>query len=305
MDKPRIDPSSPGALDEVDRQLIAAVIRAPVASYAQWAQELGVSAHTVARRYRRLHSGGIVRVVGRTLPGFGGRLAWLMRIQASPDKLERAARELARVPTTRWVRFSLDGGELTCGALTTLNPEAEFLARLRAGLGQGAIHMHQLLTVWGAPGAVVTSPEPLDAADRHLLELLSRDGRASTTELAAQLGVDQATVSRRRSKLIANGVAYFEADIHPDALSRTGDALFWFQVSPGHVRALGEYLYASGVCRFVAACSGRYQLVANAIVESPRGLTRFYDSLADAPIPATAILGCDILPMGRALKRAG
>ena len=51
-------------LDEVDRQLVHALMLAPRASFRQLAGVLGVSDQTVARRYRRLAETAGLRVYG-------------------------------------------------------------------------------------------------------------------------------------------------------------------------------------------------------------------------------------------------
>ncbi|MBT0958346.1 Lrp/AsnC family transcriptional regulator [Alphaproteobacteria bacterium KMM 3653] len=48
--------------------------------------------------------------------------------------------------------------------------------------------------------------EPIDTTDRQLLTLLRRDGRASVTALAAELGLSRVTVKQRMARMQASGV---------------------------------------------------------------------------------------------------
>lgn len=63
------------------------------------------------------------------------------------------------------------------------------------------------------------APVPLDAADRHLVEALSRDGRRSAARLASELGISRQAVTQRIRELERRGVIRgFRADVDPRAL---------------------------------------------------------------------------------------
>lgn len=65
----------------------------------------------------------------------------------------------------------------------------------------------------------VPGPVSLDAADRHLLEVLSRDGRRSAARLAQELGISRQAVTQRIRDLERRGVIRgFRADVDPHAL---------------------------------------------------------------------------------------
>ncbi len=61
--------------------------------------------------------------------------------------------------------------------------------------------------------------QPLDAADRRLVEALSRDGRRSAARLAQELGISRQAVAQRIRELERRGVFRgFRADVDPVAL---------------------------------------------------------------------------------------
>lgn len=287
-------------LDDLDRSLLAAVIRHPDGSYAQWAKQLESSARTVARRFELLIRHGVVRVRGRTLPGFGGRIAWLTRIHAAPSRLGPIAAELAALETTRWVRLSADRGELICGVITVPSIYDDLLFRLHSTVPARDIQVHQLLHVWGRPGSVTSGAENIDDLDRALLATYAIDGRATATRVAKSLRIDAATVSRRRRKLIEAGILYFEADVHPEALTPSGDINMWLRVRPGCIEKLGRHLRELPETRFVAATSGQHQIMANVVVASAADVVGFVDRLE-----GFGIVDAEIVPMGDALKRSG
>ncbi|MER6516812.1 AsnC family protein [Streptomyces sp. NPDC060334] len=77
-------------LDELDRRLIHALQIDGRASFSRIASVLGAPERTVARRYHRLRSELVVRVVGLVDSRRIGMLDWFVRMTARP------------MPPTRW-----------------------------------------------------------------------------------------------------------------------------------------------------------------------------------------------------------
>ena len=291
-------PAQP-VLDALDRRLLAELDREPTVSFAALAERLDVSPRTVARRYAVLHHRGIVRVVGRTAAGFGGQEAWLGRAQAAPAVVDELATTLAAHAGTRWVRASRGGTELVYGLVlpTVTDPLLRLVPddpRVRS------VVLHDLLHVWAAASTAVTHPDRvLDELDRRLMAELATDGRVETSALASRLGVDASTVSRRRRRLVDEGIVHFEADIHPGALSSAGDAMVWLSVEPGSIRAVGQWLREQSECRFVAACSGPAAVVAHLVVPGTGGMLGFVDER----LAGRGVSAVEVVPMGRVYKR--
>lgn len=300
MSQPR-RPSGPAplpTLDALDRRLLAALDRDPGAPVSALAQSLGASTRTIARRYARLRETDVVRVVGRTLPGFGGRLVRSARVAVVPGAALAVAQTLADEPESRWVRVSRDRREVHAGFVGEQGPLAADALDARAGvLGVTVV---ELLRVWaGSRQPALRAERALDEADRRILALLSADGRMESSAIAARLRLDASTVSRRRRRLIEEGVLYLEADIHPGALSEAGDAMLWIRAQPGRVRELGSAMRALPDVRFAAATSGPWSLVANVVLPEAGDLVDFVDEqLADRGVEAI-----EIVPMGRVVKR--
>ncbi len=109
-------------LDEMDRQLLHALVVAPRASFRLLAAALGVSDQTIARRYRRLAETAGLRVFGLIDGPRAGWMDWLVRLQATPGSAQRIADTLAHRPDTRWVRLYSGGTEIVC-TLQARTPE--------------------------------------------------------------------------------------------------------------------------------------------------------------------------------------
>ncbi|UVI36648.1 AsnC family transcriptional regulator [Brevibacterium spongiae] len=291
--------SQPIIVDELDRRILLALIAQPLVPFSQLADRLGASTATIAARYKRLHRQGLVRITGRTLPGFGGRHAYLVRAGSRPDHVAHLASSVAAYDNSRWVRISKDGTELMCG-LVTDSPAHDPILTLLPSEALRSLDVHELLHVWGVGSSLSTHPPgSIDHLDEALIAHLAADGRASLRDLARSLQVNASTVSRRRQHLIDSGVLYFEADVHPEALGGTGDAMVWMSLPPGRIRAAGQRLRADSRVRFTAATSGSSDLVAHVHVMDNQTLLAFVDeTLADLEVASTTVI-----PMGRVLKR--
>lgn len=137
-------------LDEVDRQLLHALLLAPRASFRVLAGVLGVSDQTVARRYRRLADTARLRVFGLVNGPRAGWADWLVRLQATPGSVQRIAETLAQRPDTRWVRLYSGGTEIVC-TLQARTPEqrnALFLRGLPGSRHVTAITAQSILHVF-------------------------------------------------------------------------------------------------------------------------------------------------------------
>lgn len=291
---------TPVAIDDLDHRLLLALLADPLAPFARLAAELGASTATVSARYRRLQRHGLLRVVGRTLPGFGGRHAYLVRAVAAPQTSTRLAKAVAGYANTRWVRISRDGSELMCGLVTDAPADDQVLAELTSEPHLRALVVHELIHVWGGRTDLTTwTPAKIDQLDEALLSRLAVDGRTELRSLAAGLGVNASTASRRRQRLVDAGVLYFEADVHPDALGGTGDAMTWMTLPPGRIRAAGAALRADPRVRFTAATSGTHNLVAHVHVVDNHALLEFVDETL-AQLNSTAT---EVVPMGGVFKR--
>ncbi len=83
----------------------------------------------------------------------------------------------------------------------------------------------------------------LDAADRRLVEVLSRDGRRSAARLAKELGISRQAVAQRIRELERRGVIRgFRADVDAGALGLTVRAHIRLNLNPALPRGEKEVL---------------------------------------------------------------
>src|SRR5450631_4234213 len=89
--------------DLLDTQVVHALQIDGRAPFSLIAEVLGVSDQTIARRYGRLRSAGMLRVRGLVEPDLIGLTSWLIRVQCTPSAASAVAEALARRPETAFI----------------------------------------------------------------------------------------------------------------------------------------------------------------------------------------------------------
>lgn len=258
------------------------------------------SARTVSQRITSLESGGVLNIIGRTLPSFTGRVAWIIRADVNPATSASIAHYLAQQSVTRWVRLTTAHNELLCGVVQGQGTSSKVFEYLAGHGGVRNIHVHEILLTWTAEGeAAVSYPDiELDELDYRMVRILARNGRTPIAEIARATGSVPSTVSRRRARLIEHGVLYFEADIDHRALGYATDAMLWIKTAPGSMDAVGQVLRSLPQCRFAAAIGGQHNIVANIIVKDKSELVH----LVDKHLSAHDVRQVEIVPMNPPLN---
>jgi DNA-binding Lrp family transcriptional regulator len=327
-------------LDDVDRQLLHALILAPRAPFTLLADVIGVSDQTVARRYRRLAENAGLRVYGIVNGERAGWVDWMVRLQVTPGSADAIAEALARRPDTRWVRLFSGGTEIVCTlqARTSQQRDELLLRGLPGSRRVVQITAHSILHVFspvqwagfasqlsdeqlarlraaGTPGP----DDPRDAAPRGpeettrpeealrpeddlLLAELAADGRASHAALATATHWHESTVRRRIEELQQQGLLYFDVDMNDAFLGMRAGAMLWLAVAPGHLEAAGRAVAAHPEVPFAAATTGPTNLVISAVFRDPRHL---YEYLTTRLTGLPGIQAVETLPIIGTVKRTG
>lgn len=99
-------------IDRIDRNILHGLNLDPRVGYAKLADVLGVSEQTVARRFHRMRSEGLVRVVGLTSAERAGVADWTVRLACRPGTAGAMAAALARREDVAWLGIAAGGTEL-------------------------------------------------------------------------------------------------------------------------------------------------------------------------------------------------
>ncbi|MGV9859792.1 AsnC family transcriptional regulator [Gordonia sp. NPDC003425] len=317
-------------LDAVDTQIARAVQISPRVSFREIADVLGIAEQTVARRYRRMRRDGLLRVTMATDPRALGNTAWLVRVRCRPEGADAIASALAARDDVSWVSiygagwevvFNLrsaddaSGSELLTRTLPKAAPvldvtPAAVLHTFAGGTATDWDGWRGNLTPAQAEALVATRiprddgpprQMSLDAADRALLDELTRDGRTPYSTLARTLGSTPGRITRRVEQLVASGMVYFDVDLAAAAIGLQSTAL-WLTVEPRHLTTVGDVLASHPDIPFAVAVTGRANISANVMVGDTDDLYRFVTGvLASAP----GITSYQLVPLLRRIKNAG
>ncbi len=117
--------------------------------------------------------------------------------------------------------------------------------------------------------------ETLDETDRAIVERL-RQGNETNMDLGRELGISEGTVRQRLKRLRDSGVLRVAAGINPDALENQQAAVVAVNVAKASLlerkaREIAELPHVLSV----SIVSGRYDLMAEVLVDSNHGLVEF------------------------------
>ena len=120
----------------------------------------------------------------------------------------------------------------------------------------------------------------MDDLDRRLLALLSENGRASVTSLAAQLGVARATVQERMQRLERDGpVCGYTVRLAPEFAQGRISAQVMIAADPKKQAALTRALQRMPAVRTLQTISGQYDLLALVREDSTGALDECIDAI--------------------------
>ncbi|MGT2462873.1 Lrp/AsnC family transcriptional regulator [Sinomonas atrocyanea] len=316
-------------MDVIDLRLVRALQLAPRASFARIADAIGVHERTAARRYRRLRREGVVCVIGAVNPAVLGHHYWQVRIRCRPDVSESLAAGLAAREDVAWVGVAAAGSEVSA-SVRSLSPQQRelLLTRLLPRSAHVlAIEVSVVLHVFTAQGSrgwsmlenVLTPPESanlieaetsgpesrtvhLEPPDVAMAAVVAADGRASIARLAEAAGLSQGRTTRRLDELLRTRALVIDVDLNHGALGFPVGAQFYLAVTPACLQQVGRDLAEFPEAGFVAAMSGRDNLIASVAC---RDLAHLYD-LATARIGALeGITAMEIVPFSRVVKQGG
>ncbi len=318
--------AEPDELDELDRAIVQALMIDGRVAFSRLAEVLEVSDQTVVRRYRRMRTAGLLRVVGLPLGHRVGLFESWLRVSCVPDAAVPMATALARRPDISWVTLNSGGTEIHCitKARTREDRDALLLQKLPGTRRVTAVSAHSILrTFIGGPGrwggldvltgrqvAALERPAPpasgervrLDEAELAILAVLAREGRSGSPELARAAGLSESTARRRLEQLRDRGVLYFDVEIDPVLFGFQAQAVLLATVAPADLAAAGAAIGQHREVPFAAAITGSANLLAVVICRDTDAL---YEYLTERIGALEAVRQAELVPVIRTVKRAG
>jgi DNA-binding Lrp family transcriptional regulator len=264
------------AIDDLDRQLTHCLSVDGRASFSQIAEILGVSDQTVARRYRRLRSAGVLRVVGLKARKRVGAQSWLLRMQCVPGSGPAIAAALARRADTAWVQILSGDTEVLCALRGDAREErSALLAKLPRSDRIIAVTAHSLLHMFTGDlqglRALHVLPESrveslryrvtggrveLGDLDFALFSALGEDGRTPYADLASVTGWSESTVRRRMEQLRDVGALHFDLEMDLPTFGFRAVTWLWMSVPPSKLASVGETIAKFPEVGYAGATTG-------------------------------------------------
>lgn len=313
-----------------DLRLTRALQLSPRASFAQVADAIGIHERTASRRYRRLRREGILRIFGVVNPMAVGHQLWYVRVRCRPDTSESLAAALAARDDIAWVGVTAAGSEVFFSvrslsveqrdllltrslprAAHVLNIDASVVLHVFRGLSsrgwselEGLLTPEEVAQLIGdeeasGPDVPTLQLQPHDAA---LFDVLAADGRATTARLAEAAGISEGRAARRLVTLIRTRTLVIDVDLAHHVFGLTVGAQIHFTVSPARLREVGEALARLPEMGFVAAMSGRDNLLAAAAC---RDLSHLYEFTTGRVGALDGIVTMEVVPFTRIVKQSG
>ncbi|MEU8352401.1 MULTISPECIES: Lrp/AsnC family transcriptional regulator [unclassified Streptomyces] len=297
---------APETIDDLDRRVIAALQlngRAPWSAVARWA---GAGETTVQRRYTALRERGLLSVVGALdLDRSDAGSSMLVRIQAKPGKGRELAELLAECPEARFLAIVTGTADLIVDFVTRdrdqllrllftdlpgadLITSTESVAVIRtfttaADWDTGLLPPEAVADLRPARaagrGARETEPRELSELESAVVRELSRDGRLPVTAMARTLGRSEAGVGRALDRLVSKGRLGFRTLVEPALLGFDAEFMVWLSIDPARLSEAGRRLAAHPGTKFLAAATGRFNLVGHMVLPRKSDLFRYTDEV--------------------------
>ncbi|MFI7274415.1 Lrp/AsnC family transcriptional regulator [Streptomyces sp. NPDC049879] len=315
--------------DDIDRQVVHALQLDGRAPFSRIARVLGVSDQTVARRYTRLRTAGLLRVVGLWRVGARGDSGWIVRLRCAPGAADDLGRVLARRPDTMWVHALSGGTEINFAALipaegpegsraptlleqlprTRQVTDVTVLSTLHTFFGgpmslvnkSGALNAAQAAELSGTPTGRRRGAGPVraDDGDLRLVAALGEDGRAPLADLASVTGWSQSTVRRRLGELMAGGSVYTDVEYDHRMFGIRSHVLMMLSVPPARLEETGRALAAHPEVAYAAATTGPTNLFASVLCPDMAALYRYLTTRVAA---LSGVERVETLPLVRTFK---
>jgi Lrp/AsnC family transcriptional regulator for asnA, asnC and gidA len=116
---------------------------------------------------------------------------------------------------------------------------------------------------------------PLDHIDRRIIAVLQENGRTSNREVGRLLGISEATVRNRISRLTDEDLINIVAVPTPRAVGLTMSAILGISVSLPMMESVVDELMTQPEVRYVGMATGRYDVIIEAFFHDQEHLLEF------------------------------
>ncbi|MGO4146134.1 Lrp/AsnC family transcriptional regulator [Paenarthrobacter sp. YAF11_1] len=298
-------------ITELDLEIINALQINPRAEWSRVADALGLSGPTVARRWQALIEGRLAWIT----PSPGQRYlnaGWSAFIQLSslPGETETLIQRLCAEPAFGTVSMVTGAHDVFMDCFASSHEELMDIVTDSFPKLPGVTHrevvfvtkLYRQASEWrsgtlepararlvSSQAKVMPAGYSLDRLDAALLEELSRDGRASWSDLGAACGVSPQTARRRVERFLASGYVTLRCDASTAANRGLREVTLMLNIPAQYVDDIGRYFAAQNNCRLSAQVLGTQNLVVTLWVRDYLEVQAFERELAERAPGSTVI----------------
>lgn len=291
-------------LDDLDRKIVAALQIDGRASWSTIAELCGTTGPTVARRVQQLVNDGVVKVaVMRGAEASDSHEFYFLRLRCGPVMALTVARRIAERPDIRFVTLLTGQYDIIAEAMVPRRPgsyhalvqEIQAIPGVEGVSGELILHVYKVSHDWARELLGLEPAEPaattkeyaevrLEEADAAILDSLQVDARASFSDVAKKVGMNESTVRRRFERLLSRQWAHVVTLVQATALGFEAEVQLRVDVEPAQLTEVAGELARRPEVRYLALTLGTNGLVAEVITRHAEQLYTFItDVLAGLP----------------------
>lgn len=311
-------------LDEIDRRIIGYLQVDGRAAFSTIADVLKLPDRTVSRRGQDLLARGTIQVTGLIERGAMARKeAMILRVACAPGTNRIVATALANLPETIFVYLTTGTNECITEIFGSSATLSEILLHFIPGIpGVKGVTSHACLKYYRTaaqwnPGILTDAerekilvdrvPRPiqeieLQTEDQLILEVLSKNGRATFDQISRACGLTEPTARRKTTQLLESGALSIHAVVNPADIGFPVECWMWIKCAPSKVSVIAETIILDDRVRYLAAVSGEFQLLFEVAMANRKDLNTYLDTIGDVVEGITQLESYILLA---AFKRSG
>lgn len=276
-------------LDATDLELIDLLQIDGRMPFTELARRMQVTEKTVRRRVARLLDTRCITIAAVTDPrslGFDCMALVLITLDGSRQPVD-IANELVGVPEIDYVTVTSGPYALQAEVVCVDKQELYDIAFGTIGSASGVtsvevlpyLRLHYQQARFSGTALNGVRPYPLDETDRAVIAHLAADGRASFREFASTMGVSEATVRLRYTKLVESGAVRVMCIVNPLRLGYRSTSWVGIRVGDqGRAQEVAEALTQFSAVSYVAITAGRFDVLAEVVTETGESLLSVLDN---------------------------
>jgi DNA-binding Lrp family transcriptional regulator len=271
-------------IDNINRQIIAALKSDGRYSYAGLAKLLGINVATVAKRIDKMLQEDVISIRAVLNPfKLGYNAHALITLDIDLTKVDQICTQFVNnhnisLVVTTFGRFDVilladfSTWEMLQTYITKELPKVEGIIKIDAF---PIIENKKIYNPLFKYDSNMSKAVSIDEIDQAIIEELERNGRSSYAELASKLGISLATVSRRVARLIKEDIIKISAIRNPSKLGYLANAYIVLRADLNKVGAICAELSVYPKVHLIMTLMSGFEILVGIHLQNPEMLYRF------------------------------